>query len=116
MFCSHILIAKISLPITKYLIIIITCFLLVIISHHGTIITAAAADQNKSSTTVVGIGVIMDVESRIGKEVKTAMNMAVQSYSSTDGHSFSLHYRRPGSNPLGTANAGNLLLITHIAS
>ncbi|CAL5408911.1 unnamed protein product [Camellia sinensis] len=85
---------------TPFLAPILTYFLL-IFWHHG-IITVA---QSKSTTR---IGAIINVDSRIGKEVITAMEMAVQSSNSISvDHMFSLHYRHPGSNPLQTAHAGD---------
>lgn len=57
---------------------------------------------------VTNIGAIIDVNSRIGKEEKTALEMAVQDFNDiSTNHELSLHFRHPGGDPLQVAYAGN---------
>ncbi|CAK7350469.1 unnamed protein product [Dovyalis caffra] len=67
----------------------------------------AAASTNK----VTNIGAIIDVSTRIGKEEKTAMEIAVQNYNNISrNHELSLHFRHPGGEPLQAVNAAEELI------
>lgn len=64
-------------------------------------------------TTNVNIGAIIDADSRIGREEKTAMEIAVQVFndnnidSNHQNLSFHLHIQDSGRDPLLAATAGN---------
>ncbi|KAB5560668.1 hypothetical protein DKX38_005625 [Salix brachista] len=67
----------------------------------------AAIGTNK----VTNIGAIIDVNSRIGKEEKTALEMAVQNFNLiSTNHELSLHLRHPGEDPLQVAYAAEELI------
>ncbi|KAJ6925967.1 hypothetical protein NC651_010416 [Populus alba x Populus x berolinensis] len=60
---------------------------------------------------VTNIGAIIDVNSRIGKEEKTALEMAVQDFNDiSTNHELSLHLRHPGGDPLQVAYAAEELI------
>jgi hypothetical protein len=62
------------------------------------------ANNNK----VTGIGVIIDVKTRIGKEEKTAMEVAAQNYNNTSKtHKVHLHF----GDALRVASVGKLFVI-----
>lgn len=65
--------------------------------------TAAAADDK--STTI--IGVVIDEASRVGKEHKTAMKIAVQKFNNSSNHKLIIHFRNIGAgDPFKAATAG----------
>ncbi|KAJ6707135.1 GLUTAMATE RECEPTOR [Salix viminalis] len=67
----------------------------------------AAIGTNK----VTNIGAIIDVNSRIGKEEKTALEMAVQNFNLiSTNHELALHLRHPGEDPLQVAYAAKELI------
>ena len=54
------------------------------------------ANDPTSGETVVSIGVIIDVNSRIGKEQKVAMEIAAQNYNKTSfSHKLALYFHYP---------------------
>lgn len=72
-------------------------FLLVL--SHGSFTTA--------ETVTVNIGVVIDADSRIGKEQKVAMEIAVENFNTTSTqHKLSLHFQAAGRDPLQAAYAG----------
>ncbi|GAV78780.1 Lig_chan domain-containing protein/SBP_bac_3 domain-containing protein/ANF_receptor domain-containing protein [Cephalotus follicularis] len=69
----------------------------------------AAITNNDKVTT--GIGAIIDANSRAGKEVKTAMGIAVQNFNTMSEHyNLSLQFRDSGRDPLLSANAATELI------
>ncbi|KAI8567927.1 hypothetical protein RHMOL_Rhmol02G0159100 [Rhododendron molle] len=76
-------------------------FLLVL--SHGSFTTA--------ETVTVNIGAVIDVDSRIGKEQKVAMEIAVENFNNTSTqHKLSLHFQAPGRDPLQAAYAAEELI------
>ncbi|XP_059638937.1 glutamate receptor 2.9-like [Cornus florida] len=76
-------------------------FLLIL--SHGSI---AEADK-----VTLHIGAIIDVDSRIGKEQKIAMNIALQNFNKKSKfHKLSLHLRNSGSDPIRSAYAAEELI------
>ncbi|KAK3207029.1 hypothetical protein Dsin_021075 [Dipteronia sinensis] len=70
---------------------------------------AEAASLNDSQVT--DVGVIIDVSSRKGKEVITAMEIAVQNFnSSSRNHKLNIHIRDHGKHPLQAAIAAEELI------
>ena len=56
---------------------------------------------------ITRIGVITGADSRVGKEVKTAISMAVEQYNNNSASRlFSILYRNASGNPLQAAYAG----------
>ncbi|XP_057497471.1 glutamate receptor 2.7-like [Actinidia eriantha] len=77
--------------------------LLLCLLHHGTTTLA--------QRTITRIGVITGADSRIGKEVKTAISMAVEHYNNnSESQSFSILHRNAGGNPLQAASAAEELI------
>ncbi|KAJ6364280.1 hypothetical protein OIU76_029262 [Salix suchowensis] len=63
------------------------------------------------TNNATNIGAIIDVNSRIGKEEKTALEMAVQNFNLiSTNHELSLHLRHPGEDPLQVAHAAEELI------
>jgi ionotropic glutamate receptor len=83
------------------------CFLLpVLISIL--LIFSNGVEAEIRTNKVTNIGAVIDVNSRIGKEEKTALEMAVQDFNEiSTNHALSLHFRHPGEDPLQVAYAGN---------
>lgn len=73
-------------------------YLFIILSISG------VAAQNGSTK----FGVIIDVNSRIGKQQKTAMEIAAENFNNhSDSRKLILHFRHSGRSPLVAASAGN---------
>ncbi|KAJ4828538.1 hypothetical protein Tsubulata_035962, partial [Turnera subulata] len=70
--------------------------------------------ESKAATNtskVTSIGAIVDVNSRIGKEEKTAMEIAVSNFNNKSrNHKLSLHFQHPGGDPLQAAYAAEKLI------
>ncbi|KAF5179523.1 Glutamate receptor [Thalictrum thalictroides] len=78
--------------------------LFIITLFHGNAISAQNGTTN--------IGAIIDVHSRIGKEEKISMEIAVQSYNNAwnKTHMIVLHVRDSGGNPFQAASAADELI------
>ena len=65
-------------------------------------------EETTNDNKLTNIGAIIDVESRIGREEKTALEIAVQGFNSNDSnnHKLSLYIQDSGRNPLQAATAG----------
>lgn len=75
-------------------------FFLVFLSYGS----STAAASGKSTTS---IGVVIDDDSRVGKEQKIAMKIAVQNLNNSTNHKLTIHYRNiSAGNPLQAATAG----------
>lgn len=73
-------------------------YLFIILSING------VAAQNGSTK----VGAIIDVNSRIGKEQKAAMEIAAEDFNNySDSRKLILHFRDSGRNPLVAASAGS---------
>jgi len=65
-----------------------------------------------SSQTTTSVGVIIDVNSEIGKQQKTAMQIAAQSFNNySNTHNIILLFRESGRNHLQAASTGKYFLI-----
>ena len=85
------------------LFLVVTSFLVTTLPH-------GAKDINDSKVT--NIGAIIDVNSRTGKEEKTAMEIAVQKFNNgSPNHKLSLYFQDSQNSPLQAARAGNILLV-----
>ncbi|XP_074362122.1 glutamate receptor 2.7-like [Apium graveolens] len=83
---------------------LLTIFFLSFMSYGS---TTAAAD-NKSTTI---IGVVIDEASRVGKEHKTAMKIAVQKFNNSSDHKLILHFRNiAAGDPFRAATAADQLI------
>lgn len=61
---------------------------------------------------VTNIGAIIDVNSRIGREEKTAMQIYAENYNNhSKTHKLSLHFQDPGKDPLQVASAGLFFIL-----
>jgi len=103
--------ALMSFPIINFnqlsrfwlLFLVVTSFLVTTLPH-------GAKEINDSKVT--NIGAIIDVNSRTGKEEKTAMEIAVQKFNNgSPNHKLSLYFQDSRSSPLQAARAGNILLL-----
>lgn len=75
-------------------------FFLVILSFGSS--TAAA-----SGKSTINIGVVIDEDSRVGKEQKIAMKIAVQNLNNSTKHKLTIHFRNVSAgNPFQAATAG----------
>ena len=72
--------------------------------HHG-------AQANSYKNKEINIGVIIDVNSRIGKEEQTAMEIAAQN-EAPKSRSVSLHFLDSDRDPQQVASAGELICFT----
>ena len=85
------------------------CLLFIIIVSF--LLSLAHRDEAANTTSeVTNIGAIIDVSSRIGKEEKTAMEIAAgnfNNHSKTDQKLF-LHFQDPGTDPLQVVSAGQI--------
>lgn len=82
------------------LFILVPIFFLVFMSSGS----STAAASGKSATS---IGVVIDEDSRVGKEQKIAMKIAVQNLNNSTNHKFIIHFRNISTgNPLQAATAG----------
>ncbi|CAL1388436.1 unnamed protein product [Linum trigynum] len=73
------------------------------------------AGGSSNSRSAVGIGAILDVGSRVGREEKTAIEIALHNFntkSSNTRHNFSVYFRDPQSDPLKAAYAAEGLIKT----
>lgn len=77
---------------------VIICLLLVL----------SNGEETTTANKLIKIGAVIDIHSRTGREVKTALDIAVQSINSNDSnnHKLSLHIQDSGRNPLLAATAG----------
>jgi len=65
---------------------------------------------NRSQTT--SVGVVIDVNSETGKQQRTAMQIAAQSFNNySNNHNIILLFRDSGRNPLHAASTGKYFLI-----
>ncbi|KAF8411016.1 hypothetical protein HHK36_003555 [Tetracentron sinense] len=88
-----------------------TIFISFIFLSHGS--TTAVEHQNNMEAA--NIGAIIDVNSRVGKEVKTAMEIAIQDFNedSDNRKKLILHVRDSGRDPLQASWAANELIEKH---
>lgn len=85
--------------------------LLLIVSHGYT--TLYKADNDTFST--VSVGAIINTESRIGKEMKTAMKISVENFSQKSKKlKLRLYFRMSSSDPLEATFTGSLFLLLTI--
>ncbi|XP_024024754.1 glutamate receptor 2.7 isoform X1 [Morus notabilis] len=83
--------------------VLLIAFFLINITSHGTQAT------NKKATTNVGI--IIDFDSRIGKEQRAAMEIAAQNFNnSSKGHKLSLYFHHSKSEPLMAASSAKKMI------
>lgn len=81
---------------------VLISFLLIL--SHG-FITAAEADN--VAKHMINIGAILNNNTRIGKEVETAIKIAVQNFhNNSNNYNLSLYFQNPGTDPLQAAYAG----------
>jgi len=60
------------------------------------LITCYQVEGNDGDSQVISIGAIIDVNSRIGKEQRVAMELAAQSYNTTsNNYKLALHFQQP---------------------
>ncbi|KAL8090792.1 glutamate receptor 2.7-like isoform X2 [Apium graveolens] len=79
-------------------------FFLVFLSYGS----STAAASGKSTTS---IGVVIDEESRVGKEQKIAIKIAVQQINNSTNHKLTIHFRNiSAGNPLQAATAADQLI------
>ncbi|KAK1382200.1 Glutamate receptor [Heracleum sosnowskyi] len=79
-------------------------FFLVILSYGS----SAAAASGKSTTS---IGVVIDEDSRVGKEQKIAMKIAVQNLNNSTNHKLTIHFQNVSAgNPFQAAIAADQLI------
>ncbi|PNT39670.2 hypothetical protein POPTR_004G052500v4 [Populus trichocarpa] len=91
-----------KLPKFWLLFLVVTSFLVTTLPH-------GAKDINDSKVT--NIGAIIDVNSRTGKEEKTAMEIAVQKFNNgSPKHKLSLYFQDSRSSPLQAARAAEKLI------
>ena len=92
-----------QLPKFWLLLLVATSFLVTTLPH-------GAKDIHESKVT--NIGAIIDVNSRTGKQEKTAMEIAVRKFNNgSPNHKLSLYFQDSRSSPLQAALAGNILLL-----
>jgi len=66
-----------------------------------------------SSQTTTSVGVIIDVNSETGKQQRTAMQIAAQSFNNySNNHNIILFFRDSGRNPLQAASAGEYFCLS----
>lgn len=87
---------------------VLVCFLFILFllphGHHG-------AQANSYKNKEINIGVIIDVNSSIGKEEQTAMIIAAQN-EAPKGRNLSLHFLDSYRDPQQVASAGELICFT----
>ncbi|KAL7243635.1 hypothetical protein ACSBR1_015942 [Camellia fascicularis] len=84
--------------------IIMLVFVPILVSFFGTITHGAVVETDNITTT--NVGVIIDVNSRIGKEQMTAMKIAVDNFN----NKLFLHFSSSGGDPLQAAYAADQLI------
>ncbi|KAH1066123.1 hypothetical protein J1N35_031110 [Gossypium stocksii] len=69
-------------------------------------------EETTNANKLIKIGAIIDIHSRTGREEKTALDIAVQSFNSNDSnnHKLSLHIQDSGRNPLLAATVARKLI------
>ena len=95
-----------QLPKFWLLLLVATSFLVTTLPH-------GAKDIHESKVT--NIGAIIDVNSRTGKQEKTAMEIAVKKFNNgSPNHNLSLYFQDSRRSPLQAARAGNIFLCRFI--
>ena len=84
-------------------------YFIVLNSFFIILFSCGAKAVNDDDKEVTNIGAIIDVNSRIGKEEKTAMEIAVSNFNNhSKYHKLSLYFQDHQRHPLQAAQAGNI--------
>ncbi|KAL5841527.1 hypothetical protein ACOSQ3_012130 [Xanthoceras sorbifolium] len=84
---------------------------LIVLAFISFFFILSCGDEAGDSYKLINIGAIIDVKSRVGKEEKVAMEIAVQDFNNaSQNYKLSLHFQDPERDPLRAASAAEKLV------